>query len=187
MNNVQSGRDRPSSTASDPVFALIADYKTRYKKYCRAYDALHEAESQARKTHGDRPSSLIEWRKYSAIGGTEIDKARDAFLRLPDADQDQIEREYRHAKARRKLAEQAGVEWDHRADIVQQRLRVEAAWQVSDEAKNRLARSKPTTITGAAALLDFVRKEIEDDICDDWLRAALTTTASCLAKMNAVA
>src|SRR5271163_357825 len=99
---------RPATRAdADPIFAAIEQHQKLFKAYDDLCDALEEAEMKAKKKHGDRPWSLIAWRNYSAIGGSEIDDRREEFLDLPGIDPKKIEKEYRDAKARQRAAVRA--------------------------------------------------------------------------------
>jgi hypothetical protein len=80
-------------TVTDPIFVAIQKHQKLLKEWIRLYEVLGKAENKAKKKHGRRPSSLIAWRNYSAIGGHEIDDRREEFLRLPGIDPKRIEKE----------------------------------------------------------------------------------------------
>jgi hypothetical protein len=155
------------------------------KEWIRLFDELCEAEVQARKTHGDRPGELIVWSNYRAIGEYGIDNCRKELLSQPAADREQVEKEYLHAKARLTAAERAGVEWDHRAGIAPLRKQYEHAKATEGRAAMRMARTKPTTLAGAAALIAYTRRELIDIADSAWPVVALKTAASALARMDA--
>jgi hypothetical protein len=94
--------------ALDPIFGAIEEYRKLFKACGKLYDALDQAETKAQKKYGDRPWSLVAWRNYSAIGGSEIEDRRKEFLRLPAIDPKKIEKEYLEAKARERAGERAG-------------------------------------------------------------------------------
>jgi hypothetical protein len=171
---------------ADPIFGLIDAQKALQKKWHRLGSKLGNAQHQASETHGIRPSPLIAWRDYSAIGGSEIDDRREEFLSQPGADREQVEKEYQHAKERLAAAERAGVEWDHRAGLASLREQVESADSAERKAAMRLARTKPTTPAGAGALIAYVlQRERMYGGFEGWEIRALKTVAGVLAKMEA--
>jgi hypothetical protein len=105
-----------------------------------------------------------------------IDKCREELLSQPGADKKQVEKDYRDAKARLAAAERAGVEWDHRAGIAPLREQYERANAAERRAAMRMARTKPTTLAGAAALIAYTRRDImEGEV--DWQMVALRAFA----------
>jgi hypothetical protein len=138
---------------TDPIFAAIQKHRKLIKEGNRLQDAVEEAENKAKKKHGHRPSSLIAWRNYSAIGGREIDDRRKEFLRLPGIDPKKIEKEYRDAKARERAAERAGRAWDKRAGIASLRQQYERTIRAERAAGMSMAKTKPRTPAGVAALV----------------------------------
>jgi hypothetical protein len=179
-------RKAPANGAElDPIFALIDAHKARAKEWSRLYSKLDEAQCQAQETHGPRPWDLIAWRNYQAIGGRELDDRREEFLRQPGADRKQVEKEYRDAKAREAAAERAGVEWDHRVGISPLREQYERANAAERRAAMRMARTKPTTPAGAAAMIAYTRRDIMEGKVD-WQMVALKTAAAALARIEAV-
>jgi hypothetical protein len=153
-----------------------------------------------------RPVELIAWRSYSSIGDYEIDRAREEFLRQPNADHEQIEKEYQDAKARLKAVEREAIAWDYRMGIGPLRKQCEQLWRAWERegkklARTRraweregkiLARTRPTTPAGAGALIAYIRSVIIDTrdwgewAMDDWTMPALKTVAASLAEMNKV-
>jgi hypothetical protein len=99
---------------TDPIFAAIDEHKRLKREVYRASQALQDAEGDAYEQHGHRPIALITWRNYH-IGGEEIEVRRDALLKKPDADPEQIEREYLDAKARYQAKLEAETQWDRRS------------------------------------------------------------------------
>jgi hypothetical protein len=170
---------------ADPVFAAIAEHKALQKKWHRLYSKLDEAEFQARETHGGRPSPLIVWRNYQAIGGHELDDRREEFLRQPGADHEQVEKEYQDAKAREAAAERAQIEWDLRVGIAPLREQFERiVWEERRAAKH-LARTNPDSVAGAAALLAYLvqRNRVYSGF-EGWEFRALKTVADALGLMD---
>jgi hypothetical protein len=180
----KNGANEAPAGIPDPTFALIDAHKARAKEWLLLYSKLDEAEFQARETHGGRPPELIAWRHYSMIGECEIDSCREEFLKQPAADRKQVSKEYLDAKARLAAAERAGVEWDHRAGLAPLREQEESANAAERRAAMRMARTKPATPAGAAALIAYTRRDImEGEV--DWQMVALKTVASALARMEA--
>jgi hypothetical protein len=174
------------ASAPDPIFAAIAAHKALVKKTNRLYDKLDLAEHNAKETHGRRPWSLIAWRNYSAIGGAEIDDRRELFLRH-GADPTQIEQEYQDAKRRESEAVRAGREWDKKAGIASLRQEYERSHRAVRAAARLMAKTKPTTAAGAAAMVDYARRDIEDGVGPEWPMIALKTVAASLARAGRLA
>jgi hypothetical protein len=61
-------------------------------------------------------------------------------------------------------------------------------WNRTDRAARkagmRMARTKPTTLAGAAALVDYTQRNYTDEDNEDWAEVALKTVAVSLARMN---
>jgi len=166
----------------DPLFALIAEHKALEKEWLRLGDELENAELEAAKTHGQRPPDYIEWHPYFAADEDEIDFYRQRFLDEPGADREQIETEYKDAKTRLAAAWRAGPEWDQRAGIAPLRKRYERAADAEHKAVMRVARTKPTTLAGEVALINYAGRDISGAA---WQIVALKTAADALARMEA--
>lgn len=173
-----------TSVESDPIYAAIEQHRKLIAESDRLYDELQKAENVAEKKHGRRPWALIVWRNYSEIGGSEIDDRREEFLRQPGADRKQVEREYRDAKHRAWAAARAGLEWDKRTGIAPLRQLYERTRCAETAAGMRMAEKKPTTLAGAAALVDYMRNDIEIGEGPEWHMIALATTAAALSSMS---
>jgi hypothetical protein len=182
----KSRKAPPAKAAElDPVFAAIAEHKALNKEWHRLDTKLDEAKFQAQETHGAMPLELIAWRNYEAIGGYEIDKAREEFLKQPGADHEQVEKEYQDAKAREAAAECARNEWDLRVGVAPLR---EQFWRIDWEERRaaaRLARTKPDSVPGAAALLAYLtqRNRVYDGF-EGWEFRAIKTVAVALVRME---
>jgi hypothetical protein len=184
MTTTRKSPAAKTATAIDPIFAAIAEHKAISKElWGHLYDALNEAEDEARKTHGMRPS-CIWWRNCDVYFERHLDSRREEFLREPGADTKQIEQEYQDAKARLATAERAGDEWDQRTGVKPLREQYERAKLAEDRAKKHLARTKPTTPAGAGALVAYIQRDLEDVALEGWHSAALKTVAASLARMN---
>ena len=165
--------------ADNEVLFAISEIKRFEELSCGFREALEDAEHEAAKAQGRRPWSLIKWRNYSAIGGYEIDRARDEFLQHPDADPAKIEVEYQDAKRRELEAERAEREWDERAGLSALRREDESMTDRILAAYRHLATTAPSTPAAAAALLDYVADDMESGNCD-WHSEAIATVASAL-------
>jgi hypothetical protein len=84
---------QPAGPAVDPIFTAIEKHRKMLKAWIALSDALERAETKAKKKYGRRPSSLVAWRNYSAICGSEIEARREEFLKLPGIDPKKIEKE----------------------------------------------------------------------------------------------
>jgi len=166
----------------DPIFALIAEHKALEKEWLRLVNELENAELEAAKTHGRRPADYIEWYPYFAADEDEIDFYRQRFLDEPGANAKRIEAEYNDAKTRLAAAWRAGPEWDQRAGIAPLRKRHERASDAEQKAVMRVARTKPTTLAGEVALINYARRDISGAA---WQIVALKTAVDALVRMEA--
>ncbi len=172
--------------AADPIFAAIAEHKARARESRSRFCKLFDAELEASKKYGKRPLQLIAWRTYSAIGGCEIERAREQFLMQPHANPEEIAVEYQNAKRRETAAEYEGIAWDHRTGIAPMREQYEKVRAAEDKAAARMARTKPTTPAGAGALATYIWNDINEELAPrDWPMIALRTVAVSLANMRA--
>jgi hypothetical protein len=169
----------------DPIFAAIDNHRKLFKAAIALYEALARVEIKAEKKYGRRPWSLVAWRNYSAIGGSEIDDRREEFLKLPGIDPKKIEKEYLAAKARERAGKRAERAWDKRAGLAAQRLEVDRAISAEQHAAIRMAQIRPHTPVGAAALLTYAKADIEGDGID-WHEIALNTAINTLASWGKV-
>lgn len=159
---------------ADPIYAALADYRRQEKRHFKLMDDLHMAQIEAQVEHGKRPCPLIAWRKFSAIGHDEIERARDEFLLAAVADPQQIESEYQAAKAREIAQQQAGKEWDKRAVLAKLRQEQDQCRRADHRALLKLAKTMPTTAAGAAAFLAYVKTNIAIGEAD-WHLIAMDT------------
>ena len=122
---------------------------------------------------------LIAWRKYSAIGAGEIERAREEFLRRPGADLASVDAEYRDALERLRDAKQAERAWYRQAGLYKSLLNRTKSQRAERLAVVKLRTTRPTTPAGAAAFIRFVIDEMA--IGDaDWHSVALRTIAEAL-------
>jgi hypothetical protein len=139
----------------DPIFAVIRAYQAATRAVNDADSAADYVENLAHKKFGWRPIQLIAWRTYGHIGGGEIEKARQEFLKLPNVSRETIEAEYRDAKRRYRAIPKAQAAWDERAGLTQIRAKQTAATAAWEAASEPFATVMPTTIMGAVRLFNF--------------------------------
>jgi hypothetical protein len=173
-----------ASAIRDPIFAAIAEHKRLVRETNRLYDVLNKAEAEARGNYGWRPNGLIEWRNYKHAGESNLDRIRKECLARPDLNPEQVEAEYQDAKRRIAASEYEAIAWDHRAGTVALRNQYELARKAEDRAANKVARTKPTTPAGVATLIDYIRRDIKDEIYS-WPLISLRTASTALAGMKA--
>lgn len=166
----------------DPAFAALDRLKAADRALSRCGSLLDDAEGRAHPTHGFWPSRLIAWRYHSAIGGREIEAARAEFLDLPGANIAQIEEEFADAKKRYRAAVRAGDDWDRRAGVTELRSRARQARKTFYLETRRLAQTQATTPAGAAAVIDFVVRDMQTGDTE-WHLPALKAAAAALRKM----
>jgi len=107
----------------------------------------------------------------------------EELLSQPGADRKEVRKEYLDAKGRMAAAERAGVEWDHRAGIAPLREQYERANAAERRAAMQMARTKPTTLAGAAALVAYTRRDLMNAPDPAWPMVALKTVAVALVRM----
>jgi len=165
---------------------MIAVHKKLRAAVAEIYDRLDEAELDAVKEHGHRPIALIHWRNYH-IGGSELDVRRETLLEAGEIDPAIIEQEYLDAKERYQAQIAAGPAWDELTGLSALRKDADRGFAAEWRYVKRLARTKPTTPAGAAALIQYV---LDDDFSDDesyWHMTALRSAVAALNSMSAAA
>jgi hypothetical protein len=156
----------------------------RYRRAHRLFDdgcyQLNEAEEAAWPIHGHRPIALVAWRNYSAISDSEIENARDEFLRI-GMDPDVIETEYREAKRRERAILKAGRDWDKKVGIVAIRKQLAEARRELHAAQKAMRSVKLISIADAAAVMEVVRANLKQfGEITDWETAALSNATKFL-------
>jgi hypothetical protein len=145
-----------------------------------------EEDDALRTEYGRRPIALIAWRNYSAIGGTEIDKARDEFLRngIPAK---VVQREYRAAKRREREKERAGEDWDRSVGLSEIRKEHDECSRECRTAWDALGKVKVASIADAAAIMNILRDRVRrfDEISDGWEVAAFMNASRFLVRAAA--
>ena len=79
-------------------------------------------------------------------------------------------------------------EWPGETTVTPFYVRWNCAGHAERKAALRMARTKPTTISGAAAMIAHIRREIEagsEEDWEDWVPTALKTVADALGRMVA--
>ena len=102
-------------------------------------------------------------------------------MQAPGADPKKVEAEYEAAKAREIAGERAGGEWDKRAGVTKLRRENFRDLRAERRAAVRVAKTKPTTAAGVAALITYILNDIDDDVqlCG-WARGLKNAAAACL-------
>lgn len=149
----------PASISEDPALVALARMRAASRAVDRTYEAYEAAEQAARPALGQRPWSLIAWRNYSAIGGSELETARDNFLRR-GVDPALVESEFQDAKRRQRQAVRDGQQWDWRANAAHLRRAKDADLKRYRGSLWVLARTTPTTPAGAGAMASWLAKEL---------------------------
>jgi hypothetical protein len=174
----------PALAADDPILAMIAVHKKLRAEWQEISDQLDEAEFDAAEEPGHRPAALIHWRNYH-IGASEIDVRRETLLEAGEIDPAIIEQEYLDAKERYQVQVAAGPAWDELTGLSALRKDADRGFAAEWRHVKRLARTKPTTPAGTAALIQYV---LDDDFSDDesyWHMTALRSAVAALNSMSA--
>jgi len=175
----QSARDAiiPAAPAPDPIFAAIAEDKRLGEEWDKLINQLDEAEGNVKEPI---PSVFIAWREYGKIGGAELKEVRNQFLSEKRAAPAQIEREYQEAKERERAAKQAVRAWYKRHGLAKLKGKHNAALRAHHKARMALTTIRPTTLAGSAALVAFVRHEMDTIADDPWQMKALANVVRAL-------
>jgi hypothetical protein len=163
----------------DPIFAVIEEHRRLWDAWVVPLGALDEAEI---KVDDPYPHPLVAWRHYSHIANSELERARDEFLAMPGADVAAIELEYQDAKARERSLIRANRAWYRRNGLTQLKAENERHTRAIQKAGRALGRIRPTTPTGAAALIEYVNDDMWG--CDlAWHEPALANITAALRQM----
>ena len=175
-----------TNTDEDPIFALIAAHKALDKEWSRALDVRDEAIFAAHETHGKRPSPSVSWRGYGEVGEDGLGRLRNQFLNEAGANPEQIEKEYQDAKATLAANIRAEREWYQRTGVEPLREQCERAESDEWEAGLEMAMTEPTTLAGAAAMIDYAWPEVVNGATDEdaWPLVAIKTVSAALTRMN---
>ncbi len=88
-----------TATGIDPIFALIENHRKLEREMTALYAELDEAETEAQKKHGDRPSSPVRWRDHM-VTVFDIGIAKQQLVKQPNVNPTTIENEYWAIRAR---------------------------------------------------------------------------------------
>jgi hypothetical protein len=163
--------------------ALAERCRTGNQRWDILFDEIDRIEEAVRDQHGRRPSWLIAWRNYSAIGGIEIEWARERFLSEGD-DPKVVEKEYRAAKRRFQRALEKGRAWDEEVGLTElrkeyedNRLQTLAAWEA-------LGSVDLKSTMDAVAIITVLRERAElfDELSEDWEVAAFKNASRYLVR-----
>jgi hypothetical protein len=176
-------RDEISEQAKSEALALVERCRKGDRRWDALYSKIDSAEEAARDEFGLRPIALIAWRNYSAIGCSEIERARDEFIR-DGIDEKVVQAEYRAAKKRYRDVLRAGDDWDRKVGLTDlrkeyddNRCETRAAWKA-------LGKVPVTSTKDAVAIIGFLRERMRKfkELSDDWEVAAFMNASRFLAR-----
>jgi hypothetical protein len=175
----------PSAPTSAAI-ALIERSRKGDRRWDVLYDKIDRAEDTARDKFGWRPFELIEWRNYSAIGGSEIENARDRFLR-DGIDEKVVQTEYRAAKKREREAVRAGEDWDRKVGLTDLRNEYDDNKRETRAAWKALGKVPLTSIGDAVAIIGLLRERMRrfDELSEGWEVAAFMNASRFLVRAGA--
>lgn len=179
-------RAKAKSNNADPIYAAIKARKAAFARFSNAADERDRREAAARTEHGPPPQPFIRWRGHSDIGGSEIERVRDEYLRHAGRDIDAVAAvwaEYRDAKQRYAARLREISEWNRRAGTAEAAKRLDRAIAELRRTETELCETAPTTKAGVAALLRYA---LDDDFDSDvnWHLAAVEVAAVAVAEMQ---
>jgi hypothetical protein len=165
--------------------ALVEHCRRGDRRWDVLGDEINEIEEAARKEHGCRPIALIAWRNYSAIGCSEIERARDEFL-AAGIDAKTVQKEYRAAKKRELAIERAGDDWDRKVGLTDLRKEYEDVRNQARVDWEALGKIQITNVGDAAAIIGVLRERMQkfDELSDDWEIAAFMNASRFLVSLN---
>lgn len=167
-----------AKAAPDPIFNVIERHRTVDREWLDLCAQLDDAEGEVDER---RPCTLVGWRNYSHIGGSEIDRARQEFLAQVGANAMQIEEEY-HAKIaeqRARLEDESA--WYERHGLASLRRAEKSKGEERRQLEAELARTRPITVAGAGALVAYAHADLADFYdTEDWAISAIALAAASL-------
>jgi hypothetical protein len=173
----------PIDTTPSEALALVELSRKGDRRWDVLYNKIERAENAARGKFGNRPYALIEWRNYSAIGCSEIERARDEFIR-DGVDEKVVQAEYRSAKKRYHEAVRAGDDWDRKAGLTDLRKEYDDNRRETLGAWKALGKVPVTSTRDAVAIIGFLRERMRKfkELSDDWEVAAFMNASRFLAR-----
>jgi hypothetical protein len=172
-----------TKTKVDPIFAAIAVHKASVKKWLAIATLVDRKEAATRKKIGPRPHKSVLWRTYG-VDLDDIKEKRDLFLEQRLASPRVIKAEYLDMLERCREQARKDDVWLRRAGVA--RLHDQLDRGIAEEVAiaNRLSRVKPTTLAGAAALIEYVSSDFKHSCPVDWEMRALATVTTMLKAME---
>jgi hypothetical protein len=183
-----SGTAKPATTlptAESEAVSLV----NLCRKLDRRWDILAdkitavEEDEGIEAQHGRRPISLIAWRNYGAIAGSEIERARDEFI-AAGIPANVVRTEYRAAKKRERELDHAGEEWDRKVGLTEVRKEFEDCRRETLAAWKALGKVPVTNNSDAAAIMGVLRERMRkfDELSDGWEVAAFMNASRFLVR-----
>jgi hypothetical protein len=163
---------------TDPIIIAIAEHRRLSCEWDSLCNELTKAEDAVEER---RPSTLIAWRNYTAIGYSGIERARDEFL-AAGANRKKIEVEYQKAKARERAAYRIERQWYKRHGLAKLKAEVASADKAEGRAATGLGKIRPATVAGTGALIAYVRYTAREHE-GEWHAAALANASRALLAM----
>jgi hypothetical protein len=167
----------------DPIFAAIEAHKASEKKWQAIATLLDRKEFSAKKKIGPDPHRSVLWRNYG-VDEDDIKEKRDLYLEQRVASPRVIKAEYLDVLERCREQSRKADRWARRAGVLKLREQVKRGVDEDYALATRLSRVKPTTLAGAAALIEYIASDFEHSCPIDWQIRALATATSALRTME---
>jgi len=167
------------STQEDPTFSAIKAHQAVFAASTKANEKFSDAEGAVDER---KPSTLVEWRGYSFCADN-IERGLEWHLEQPNADRTSIEREFAEIKTRARNVLRSDQEWYERHGLTGLRAENDQRRAAEQAALETLAEMNPTTIAGAAALIEYALRDMA--IGDHkWQIAAIGNSAKALTALR---
>ena len=165
------------------ALALVERCRKGNRRWDVLADKIDSIKEAAKAQYGHRPIALVAWRNYSAIACSEIERARDEFIRegLPA---NVVQAEYSAAKRRERDLERTGEDWDKKVGLSDLRKEYEANRIETRAAWKALGEVRLTSIRDAVAIIGLLRERMRvfDELSDDWEVAAFMNASRFLVR-----
>jgi hypothetical protein len=172
--------ERTAGTAKrDPIYAAIAAHRASEKKWMAVASDLDRKESSAWRALGSSgPNTAISWSARKKIGPRPY---KSVLWRTYGVDESDI-KEKRDLYLEQRCRNQARLDdiWIRRAGVGKLRKRLDRDLAEETIVADRLSRTKPTTLAGVAALIEYASSDFEHSTPMDWQCQALATAAAVL-------
>jgi hypothetical protein len=179
----KSTKRKPGTAKPDPVYAAIEAHRASEKKWMAVASDLDRKESSARKKIGPRPYKSVLWRTYG-VDESDIKEKRDLYLEQRLASPRVIKAEYLDVLERCRKRARLDDIWIRRAGVAKLRKRLDRDLAEETAVADRLSRTKPTTLAGVAALIEYASSDFEHSTPMDWQCQALATATAVLKAMK---